>query len=104
MAEAQEPARSSKLGRFFRRIADFLDNHSNANSATLRQNSHSVFRGSRTEVDVLTFGMLAVGILVLGTVIHGWGFFSYSGIFAALFCSGAWVLFRSINWVTGAGW
>lgn len=39
--------------------------------------------------------MLAVGILVLGTVIHGWGFFLYSAIFAAVFSGGAWLIFKS---------
>jgi len=109
VADAQEPHRSSKIGRFFRRVADFFDRLSgegrhtaHSGSASAGQTSSAVFRGSRAEIDVITFGMLAIGILVLGTVIHGWGFFFYSGLFAVLFCSGAWLLFRSIRWGTGA--
>jgi len=109
VAEAQEPTRSSKLGRFFRRIADFFDRLSGdraenrpSDSASAALMSNGAFRGSRAEIDVLTFGMLATGILVMGTAIHGWGFFFYSAVFAALFSGGAWLIFRSSRWGTRA--
>ena len=99
MAGRQEPERSSRLGRFFHRIADFFDRLSgeapSPHSGAHGEARATKFRGSRTEVDVFTFGMLAAGILVLGTIIHGWGFFLYSAIFAAVFSGGAWLIFKS---------
>ncbi len=96
MAGSKEPERSSRLGRFFHRVADFFDRLSGLEPGpSLRGGQHGHFRGSRTEIDILTFGMLAAGIVVLGTIIHGWGFFIYSALFALLFSAGAWVIFRS---------
>ncbi len=101
-------AGNSRIGAFFRRIANYFDGlgtqpgsaaAAGGVSPSTSGSSHAPhLRGSRTEIDIITFGVLGTGILVLGTAIHGWGFFFWSFLFAVFFCGGAWLIFRSIAW------
>lgn len=103
-------AGNSRIGAFFRRIANFFDGlgtesgrstAASVNSADHSTDRHAAhLRGSRTEIDILAFGVMATGILVLGTVIHGWPFFLWSFLFAVVFSAGSWLIFRSARWQT----
>lgn len=80
--------RSSFLGRALRRLADFLD--AAAPSAA--------FRGSLTEINLLTLFLTSAGILTLGTIIHGVDALGWLLLFALLFNAGVLLIFSSNTW------
>jgi len=80
---------ASVLGKLFRRLADFLDS---------RVSSNPAYRGTRLEVEILTLGLVFIGLVTAGIYLHGWRFLVWDGSFAIAFCTGSWLIFRSSNW------
>jgi hypothetical protein len=71
-----------------RRLADFFD-------AAVPS---TAFRGSLTEINLLTLFLTSAGILTIGTVIHGLGALGWLLLFAVLFNAGVLLIFSSNTW------
>lgn len=81
-------APESAPGRFFRRLADFVD----------RLSTRGSYAGTRGEIDVVAFGLLFFGIIIAGTLIHGIAFLGWMFFFAGVITGSAWLVFRSAIW------
>lgn len=81
-------ASASVIGRFFRRLADFFD----------RLPAGRNLAATLTEVSVIAGLLTAVGIVALGTAIHGWHTIGWLIFYAAEFTAGSWLVFSAGRW------
>ncbi len=89
-------AQRSALGRFFRYLADFFDRRAEHKLQGVR--FLRAYAGTPLEIDFFAFGLLFLGILIGGIIIHGFSFFGWVMLLALVLSAGAWLIFYSAHW------